>query len=236
MEELGGRVRVSGRGRRVLELLLSKPLTLATLQPDPHRSSTRAYSRWVRLPRPPPQATRKEQHLLHRSRLPRSVSSSPAPTPSLTLDTGGNMDPIDTSPAWSSLYPALSTPEEVKLHSLKLCAVRETFEECGILLAESDSASGERVWEGVKEEERRVWRDKVRYARGAGGRGADEDVAGSFEWRCVLGSVQAAFGGGSCAPFAASTLVPPIPRQLDVRPSSLSRFLELTPLVALHET
>mgnify|MGYP001558548835 FL=1 len=80
------------------------------------------------------------------------------------------MDPIDTSPAWNALYPALATPEEVKLQALKLCAVRETFEECGILLAESDSSSGERVWEGVKEEQRRVWRDKVRLVLGLEGR------------------------------------------------------------------
>jgi nucleoside diphosphate-linked moiety X motif protein 19 len=46
---------------------------------------------------------------------------------------------------------------------VKLCAVRETFEECGILLLEGKGKGKER-WAAVKEAERRVWRDKVRFS------------------------------------------------------------------------
>lgn len=87
---------------------------------------------------------------------------------------GGNLDPSDTSPEWASFFPSPSTllPSSVsaeaerRMQAIKICAVRETFEECGILL--HDSMPGQipgraaEVWAGVGEEERRQWRDKVR--------------------------------------------------------------------------
>lgn len=83
------------------------------------------------------------------------------------------MDPIDTNIlAWSRFFPDLnefgkkSSEEEVKMLCLKICAVRETFEESGILLIEESDlvnrGRGEKVWEGVSEKERLEWRDKVR--------------------------------------------------------------------------
>lgn len=73
------------------------------------------------------------------------------------------MDPIDVSKEWDAYYPdsAGLSVEEKRFRSLQICACRETFEECGILLLEG---GGEEVWRGVGEAERRVWRDKVSYA------------------------------------------------------------------------
>lgn len=45
------------------------------------------------------------------------------------------------------------------MRAIKICAVRETFEEAGILLREGE---GNEAWREVKEEDRRIWRDKVR--------------------------------------------------------------------------
>lgn len=83
------------------------------------------------------------------------------------------MDPIDTNIlVWSTFFPDLNefgkklSEEEVKMQCLKICAVRETFEESGILLIEESDlvnrGRGEKVWEGVSEKERLEWRDKVR--------------------------------------------------------------------------
>lgn len=83
------------------------------------------------------------------------------------------MDPIDTNfSAWSYFFPEEKgkklNEEEVKMQCLKLCAVRETFEESGILLIEESEEGnrgrGEKVWEGVSEKERLEWRDKVRFS------------------------------------------------------------------------
>lgn len=76
------------------------------------------------------------------------------------------MDPIDTSAEWDHLYPAASPPtaEEARLRAIKICAVRETFEECGILLSESTTSTAKDVWDKVPEQERMIWRDKVRGA------------------------------------------------------------------------
>lgn len=85
----------------------------------------------------------------------------------LTIHAGGNIDPIDRdSAAWATLFPDASglSAEDQRMQSMKLCAVRETFEECGILMYEGGAAN-ER-WASVSEEQRREWRTKVRYRRG----------------------------------------------------------------------
>ncbi|KAK4052727.1 hypothetical protein OIV83_002014 [Microbotryomycetes sp. JL201] len=76
---------------------------------------------------------------------------------------GGNVDPIDTdSRAWQRFFssPGSLSPEESKARSLRLCAVRETFEESGVLLLEG-SGKGRERWAATKEEDKRRWRDKV---------------------------------------------------------------------------
>ncbi|ORY88246.1 hypothetical protein BCR35DRAFT_22950 [Leucosporidium creatinivorum] len=78
---------------------------------------------------------------------------------------GGNLDPIDSDfSAWESFFPSGSKlgEEEGKMQSVKLCAARETFEECGILLLEGgNEGKGRQRWTEMKEEERKAWRDKV---------------------------------------------------------------------------
>lgn len=73
---------------------------------------------------------------------------------------GGNLDPSDVSPEWNSLCPPSEgeDAEGARMRAIKICAVRETFEEAGILLREGE---GNEAWKEVKEEDRRVWRDKV---------------------------------------------------------------------------
>lgn len=44
---------------------------------------------------------------------------------------------------------------------MKLCAVRETFEECGILLLEGGGSKGRERWAAMDEPQRKLWRDKV---------------------------------------------------------------------------
>ncbi|KAK4057481.1 hypothetical protein OIO90_001550 [Microbotryomycetes sp. JL221] len=76
---------------------------------------------------------------------------------------GGNMDPIDSdTKAWQRFFssPGSFSPEETKAQAMKLCAVRETFEESGILLLEGNGKGKER-WNAIKEEDRKRWRDKV---------------------------------------------------------------------------
>lgn len=79
------------------------------------------------------------------------------------------MDPIDVSHEWEGFYPdsAGLSVEEKRFRSLQICACRETFEECGILLLEG---GGEEVWRAVGEAERKVWRDKVSATRSRNGR------------------------------------------------------------------
>lgn len=75
----------------------------------------------------------------------------------------GNVDPIDSAAStWASLFP--SSADEPRMQTMKLCAVRETFEECGILLAEEDGQSGGKgreKWAALGDGERKAWRDKV---------------------------------------------------------------------------
>ena len=81
----------------------------------------------------------------------------------LALVIGGNVDPIDRDvTAWSRLFPSdTHLSEEVERTQLmKLCAVRETFEECGILLLEGSDDSRAH-WAAVPEAERRKWRKRV---------------------------------------------------------------------------
>ncbi|GAA6049228.1 hypothetical protein JCM3770_003318 [Rhodotorula araucariae] len=90
---------------------------------------------------------------------------------------GGNIDPIDVdAAAWSSLFPPLEpvvasastglSPAEMQ--SLKLCAVRETFEESGLLLLEPPSAtasgtvdSAQYAWNNLSAAEKTRWREEV---------------------------------------------------------------------------
>lgn len=46
------------------------------------------------------------------------------------------------------------------MQSMKLCAIRETFEECGILMLEGNE-DAKTAWSAIAEEERRRWRTKV---------------------------------------------------------------------------
>jgi 8-oxo-dGTP pyrophosphatase MutT (NUDIX family) len=65
---------------------------------------------------------------------------------------------------WDEFYPTNSPLNEAQLkeRSIKICALRETFEEAGVLLTECLSVGGgKKKWEGITESERRVWRDKV---------------------------------------------------------------------------
>lgn len=71
---------------------------------------------------------------------------------------GGNMDPVDRqTDKWKRFLPASVESDDEAQLSLKLCAIRETFEECGILLADNHAEA----WHRLTEQERREWRDKV---------------------------------------------------------------------------
>ncbi|KAL8280607.1 hypothetical protein RQP46_006930 [Phenoliferia psychrophenolica] len=78
---------------------------------------------------------------------------------------GGNVDPIDSSNVWDELYPeSLGQPDAdavARMRRLRICAARECFEECGILLEESKGSKGKEIWAAIPESERKVWRDKV---------------------------------------------------------------------------
>ncbi|KAI5479924.1 NUDIX hydrolase domain containing protein [Pseudohyphozyma bogoriensis] len=90
---------------------------------------------------------------------------------------GGNVDPSDSSPRWNSLFPApahhddsaLTADEEQQIRQTRICAVRECFEECGVLLLEDGVADdgvvvpgvGGKKWDAMPEDERKVWREKV---------------------------------------------------------------------------
>ena len=73
------------------------------------------------------------------------------------------MDPIDSSSVWDELYPTTSpnTEAAARMRRLRICAARECFEECGILLEESPESKGKELWSQMPEAERRAWRDKV---------------------------------------------------------------------------
>lgn len=76
---------------------------------------------------------------------------------------GGNVDPIDKDvDVWSELFPSFKqmSAEDQRMLTMKLCAVRETFEECGILLLEGSEAAKSR-WAAVPEDQRRQWRTRV---------------------------------------------------------------------------
>ncbi|BGP43070.1 hypothetical protein JCM10449v2_007085 [Rhodotorula kratochvilovae] len=87
---------------------------------------------------------------------------------------GGNIDPIDVdAAAWSSFFPPseaspTSGPNAAQLQSLKLCAVRETFEESGLLLLEPPSGSAaetvdsaQYAWNNLAASEKTRWREEV---------------------------------------------------------------------------
>jgi nucleoside diphosphate-linked moiety X motif 19, mitochondrial len=81
------------------------------------------------------------------------------------LAIGGNLDPIDSDfSAWDPFFLSRSglSEQEKKMQSVKLCAARETFEECGILLLEGGTeGKGREKWSAMSEKERKAWRDKV---------------------------------------------------------------------------
>lgn len=80
-------------------------------------------------------------------------------------DTGGNIDAGDRLAAWDEFYPTSQPLDEAGLRerAIKICALRETFEEAGVLLSECTSAvgGGQAKWDKITEIERRTWRDKV---------------------------------------------------------------------------
>ncbi|GAA5969243.1 hypothetical protein JCM21900_005016 [Sporobolomyces salmonicolor] len=91
---------------------------------------------------------------------------------------GGNVDPIDgATSAWSSFFPSLapftvgvpsppstsasasSSLSDVDLQTVKLCALRETFEESGVLLFEA-LAESEGAHEAALVQAEKTWSDK----------------------------------------------------------------------------
>jgi len=87
---------------------------------------------------------------------------------------GGNIDPIDLdADAWSSLFPPSTSPapatspglSPTELQSLKICAVRETFEESGLLLLEPETGasgpSAQEKWNALPAEDKTRWREEV---------------------------------------------------------------------------
>ncbi|GAA6059221.1 hypothetical protein JCM10212_006614 [Sporobolomyces blumeae] len=108
---------------------------------------------------------------------------------------GGNVDPIDRDvAAWSSMFPSLmpftagvptdptvttdtsassasTTLSEAEMQTVKMCAIRETFEESGVLLFEPNAPQGaqgslpspdaERRWNQVGEKQKTEWRERV---------------------------------------------------------------------------
>lgn len=68
------------------------------------------------------------------------------------IGAGGNIDPADRDPSWRSTAPRSN--EEAEHCAYKVCAVRETFEECGLL-------AGFGKGDSMSNEDREVWRKKV---------------------------------------------------------------------------
>lgn len=80
-------------------------------------------------------------------------------SPSVTVFPGGNLDAADTAAASSD--PALSRIEGgAQLCALKVCALRETLEETGILVAGAEESARSDI-DGAKVES---WRKRV-YAK-----------------------------------------------------------------------
>ncbi|SCV69375.1 BQ2448_2395 [Microbotryum intermedium] len=74
---------------------------------------------------------------------------------------GGNLDPIDGDQmAWAGLLDKIENSEEAKARAVKLCALRETFEECGILLLDGQGNAKQR-WSVISDEDKKAWRNKV---------------------------------------------------------------------------
>ncbi|GAA5948342.1 hypothetical protein JCM10213_000097 [Rhodosporidiobolus nylandii] len=84
---------------------------------------------------------------------------------------GGNLDPSDSLPSLLRYLPSLppspypSSRSPTLLHSLALCALRETFEEAGLLLLSGSNSEAAREarerWAGMGREQRAVWRERV---------------------------------------------------------------------------
>ncbi|BGP27176.1 NUDIX hydrolase domain containing protein [Rhodotorula toruloides] len=85
---------------------------------------------------------------------------------------GGNIDPIDLDlEAWTPFFPPATqaSPPSTsgltadRLLALRLCAIRETFEESGLLLLEqsSSAASPQTKWDRLSAEEKTRWREAV---------------------------------------------------------------------------
>ncbi|GAA5910038.1 hypothetical protein JCM6882_008436, partial [Rhodosporidiobolus microsporus] len=88
---------------------------------------------------------------------------------------GGNLDPVDSSPSLHAFLPApfsfpspsspspASARDPALLRTLTLTALRETFEESGLLLLSpsASSAEAQRAWAQKSAEERRGWRERV---------------------------------------------------------------------------
>ena len=136
----------------------------------------------------------------------------------------GFQDAGDELSKWSHLFPnhAGLSSEEAKMESIKLCAVRETFEEAGILLTECVSTGkGKASWKAMKEVDRKEWRDKVSLMlclwRLSVVRRADPaGFEGTFEWKLVRGSVQATQRERQWLDIKARTLYASISSKLDV--------------------
>ncbi|SGY76083.1 BQ5605_C005g03466 [Microbotryum silenes-dioicae] len=74
---------------------------------------------------------------------------------------GGNLDPIDRDQsAWTGLLDKIENPEEAKARAVKLCALREAFEECGVLLLDGEGNAKQR-WIAISDTEKKAWRNKV---------------------------------------------------------------------------
>ncbi|GAA5866103.1 hypothetical protein JCM8547_000599 [Rhodosporidiobolus lusitaniae] len=113
---------------------------------------------------------------------------------------GGNVDPVDSSPALlrflpssssSSSHDPFSARSPALLRTLKLTALRETFEESGLLLL--SPGTGRERWEKMGREERAEWRKRVSERAGElegllerlGGEGEEEvelEGEGMREW------------------------------------------------------
>lgn len=126
-------------------------------QPRPARTARHSDCRRLRLPNLAPEAACQESNIRQRTCHARSVSSrfrvftKYVILTGSTAQAGGNIDPIDVdATTWSSFFPEpaldnihqstdlssrLTAPE---LQALKLCALRETFEESGVLLLEPE--------------------------------------------------------------------------------------------------
>ncbi|KAF9405973.1 Nucleoside diphosphate-linked moiety X motif 19, mitochondrial [Podila epigama] len=82
--------------------------------------------------------------LLQRSRQGTSASAHVFP--------GGNVDKADHDPRWATLLNNTPKPNAPPLHN-EICAIREAFEESGVLLSDPPTE--------LSNEEIKVWREKV---------------------------------------------------------------------------